>query len=34
MKLKKKEDKSVGAFVLLIRGYKILMGENTEKKKC
>ena len=27
MKLKKKEDKSVGAFILLRRGNKIIMGD-------
>jgi hypothetical protein len=32
MKLKKKEDQSVGASVLLRRGNKILMGANTETK--
>jgi hypothetical protein len=32
MKLKKKEDQSVGALVLLRRGNKILMGTNTETK--
>jgi hypothetical protein len=30
MKLKKKEDQSVGASVLLRRGNKILMGANME----
>jgi len=30
MKLKKKEDQSVGASVLLRRGNKILTGENTK----
>jgi hypothetical protein len=30
MNLKKKEDQSVGALVLLRRGNKILMGANTE----
>ena len=33
MKLKKKEDQSVGALVLLRRGNKILTGANT-KTKC
>jgi hypothetical protein len=32
MKLKKKEDQSVDAFVLLRKGNKILMGANTETK--
>jgi hypothetical protein len=32
MKLKKKEDQSVGALVLLRRGNKILTGGNTETK--
>jgi hypothetical protein len=32
MKLKKKEDQSVGASVLLTRGNKILKGGNTETK--
>jgi hypothetical protein len=32
MKLKKKEDQSVGASVLLIRGNKILTGANREAK--
>jgi hypothetical protein len=32
MKLKKKEDQSVDASVLLRRGNKILMGVNTEIK--
>jgi hypothetical protein len=32
MKLKKKEDQSVGASVLLRRGNKILMGANMETK--
>jgi hypothetical protein len=31
LKLKKKEDQSVGASVLLRKGNKILMGANTEK---
>jgi hypothetical protein len=37
MKLKKKEDQSVDASVLLRRGNKILTGENMEKemwRKC
>jgi hypothetical protein len=33
MNLKNKEDRSVGALVLLTRENKILMGENT-KPKC
>jgi hypothetical protein len=32
MKLKKKEDQSVGASVLLRKGNKIFMGANTETK--
>ena len=32
MKLKKKEDQSINASVLLRRGSKILMGGNTETK--
>ena len=32
MKLKKKEDQSVGASVLLRRGKKIFTGGNIEKK--
>ena len=32
MKLKKKEDQSVGASVLLRKGNKILTGANTETK--
>jgi hypothetical protein len=32
MKLKKKEDQSVGVLVLLRRGNKILMGANMETK--
>jgi hypothetical protein len=32
MTLKKKEDQSVDASVLLRRGNKILIGENTEKE--
>ena len=32
MKLKKKEDQSVGALVLLRKGNKILMGANMETK--
>jgi hypothetical protein len=32
MKLKKKEDQSVGALVLLRRGNKMFTGENTETK--
>jgi hypothetical protein len=32
MKLKKKEDQSVGVFVLLRRGNKILTGGNTDTK--
>ena len=32
MKLIKKEDQSVGASVLLIKGNKILMGTNMETK--
>jgi hypothetical protein len=32
MKFKKKEDQSVDALVLLIRGIKILMGQNMETK--
>jgi hypothetical protein len=32
MKLKKKEDQSVGALVLLRRGNKILMGANMDTK--
>jgi hypothetical protein len=32
MKLKKKEDQSVSALVLLRRGNKILMGTNMETK--
>jgi hypothetical protein len=32
LKLKKKEDQSVGASVILRRGNKILMGRNTETK--
>ena len=32
MKLKKKEDQSVGVSVLLIRGNKIPMGSNMETK--
>jgi hypothetical protein len=32
MKLKKKEDQSVGASILLRRGKKILTGENMETK--
>jgi hypothetical protein len=32
MKLKKKEDRSVDASVLLRKGNKILKGGNTEKK--
>jgi hypothetical protein len=32
MKLKKKEDHTVGSSILLRKGNKILMGANTEKK--
>jgi hypothetical protein len=32
MKLKEKEDQSVGALILLIKGNKILMGANMERK--
>jgi hypothetical protein len=32
MKLKKMEDHSVGASVILQRGIKITMGEDTESK--
>jgi hypothetical protein len=32
MKLKKKEDQSVGVLVLLRKGNKILMGANMERK--
>ena len=32
MKLKKKEEQSVGALVLLRKGNKILMGANMETK--
>jgi hypothetical protein len=33
MKLKKKEDQSVGASVLLRKGNKIVMGENMESRE-